>query len=428
MNAPAAPSRHMGLWATTAVVVASMIGTGVFTTTGFLMADLGAGLWVLAAWVCGGVLAACGALSYGALARVIPESGGEYVFISRTLHPSLGYLAGWVSVTAGFSAPLASAAIAFGRYLAPFLPEGLPPSVTSFLLLALTSLLHATSNRHGTRIHAYVVACELVLIVGLAAFGLVQAKVPLVPERAALPPFAPTDFAVSLVWVSFSYAGWNAGVYIGGEVRDPARTLPKALLLGTAFTTALYVMLNLAFVSAGPPELLAGKLEVGQVAAFAWGGPTLARFVSLLVALALAASVSALVFTGPRVLGRMAQDGYLPGWMAPASATTPPRAAIGSLFLLASLLAVTATYEHLLTYIGVLLGLSNAVTVVGLFRLRRQRPQLRVPGWPVVPGLFLALVGWMVAFTVYRKPLEALIGAATLALGWVAYRRRGAGN
>ena len=425
-TAVAAP-RHLGLFATTAVVVASMVGTGVFTTTGFLLADLRSGTWVLLAWLAGGVLAACGALSYGALASAIPESGGEYVFLSRTLHPAVGYLAGWVSLTAGFAAPLASAAIAFGHYTAPFLP-GVPPAVTSVVILSLAALLHAVSTHHGSRIHSWVVVCELVLIVSLALFGLSRARCPFSVTLAdPVVPFPMADFAVSLVWVSFSYAGWNAAVYIGGEVKDPQRTLPRALLLGTGFTTVLYLLLNTAFVRAGHPALFAGKLEVGQVAAVLWGGPMLGTLVSALVALALAASISALTFTGPRVVGRMAQDGYLPHWLAPAT-TKPPRHSIILILLLSLVLVATATYQHLLTYIGVLLGLSNAATVVGLFRLKKAQPALPVAGWPFVPALFLVMVAWMVAFTVYRKPIESLVGAATLIVGLLAYHLQARGN
>ncbi|MDX2024404.1 MAG: amino acid permease [Deltaproteobacteria bacterium] len=416
------PTRHLGLFATTALVVASMVGTGVFTTTGFLLADLRSGLWVLLAWLAGGVLAACGALCYGALASTIPESGGEYVFLSRTVHPAAGYLAGWMSLTAGFAAPLASAAIAFGKYASPFLPAGFPPTITTVLILCAAALLHAVSHRHGSRVHAWVVVCELILIVSLAVFGLCQAQVPLGTTLTAQPVSFPiADFAVSLVWVSFSYAGWNAGVYIGGEVKNPEKTLPRALLLGTGFTTLLYLLLNTAFVRAGDPALMAGKLEVGKIAAIMWGGPALGTLVSALVALALAASISALTFTGPRVVGRMAQDAYLPPWLAPPPGQ-PPRHAITLILLLSVALATTATYEHLLTYIGVLLGLSNAATVFGLFRLKQKQPGLKVVGWPFVPVVFLLLVAWMVAFTIYRKPFESVISGATLVAGLVAYR------
>lgn len=409
----------MGLFATTAVVVASMIGTGVFTTTGFLLGDLRSGVWVLLVWLTGGVVAACGALCYGALARHIPESGGEYVFLSQTLHPAAGYLAGWISLTAGFCAPLASAALAFGAYAKPFLPPSVSPLAAGLALLSLAALLHMSSNRWGTRLHSWVVAFVLVLIVGLAVFGLGRPQVPLAPSAPVA--LSLSGFAVSVVWVSFSYAGWNAAVYIAGEVRDPQTTLPRALLLGTAFTTSLYLMLNLAFVRSAPLEILAGKLEVGQIAAQQWGGPRLGMWVSAMVALALAASISALVFTGPRIVGRMAQDGFLPRVLAPMAAR-PPRAAIFVIVCVSAALAATATYERLLTYIGVLLGLSNAATVWGLFRLKHHHPSLVVPGWPVVPVVFVALVAWMIVFTLWREPTAALVGGLTLLLGLTGFR------
>ena len=406
-------------------VVASMIGTGVFTTTGFLLADLKSGLWVVLVWLVGGVVAACGALCYGALAGHIPESGGEYVLLSRTLHPAAGYLAGWISLLAGFCAPLASAAIAFGVYASPFLPQRFPPSLWGLAVLAATALLHMSSDRRGTRIHSWMVAVVLVLIVCLAVFGLAHPQVPLAPVSST--PLPVSGFAVALVLVSYSYAGWNGGAYIAGEVRNPQVTLPRALLLGTAFTTVVYVALNLAFVRSAPMAMLAGKLQVGQIAAQQWGGPGLAALVSAVVATALAASVSALTLTGPRIIARMSQDGYLPRFLAPPPGGAP-RAAIVAMFLLSAALAATATYKHLLTYIGVLLGLCNAATVVGLLRLRRRNPDLHVPGWPLVPAVFLLLVAWMIALTLYRQPAEALVGGLTLVLGWAAYQwqtRRG---
>ena len=411
-------TRPLGLGSAVAMVVASMIGTGVFTTSGFLLADLGSPAAVLAAWAVGGVIAALGALSYGALARRIPESGGEYVFLSRTLHPSAGFLAGWVSLLAGFSAPIAASAMGFGEYTKAWWPTWNPKVVATILIVVL-SWIHAVRVAPGAWVQNVAVGLKL-LLVGVfiaCAAGRLPDPVGIAPLGKGV--WSPT-FAVSLVWVSFSYAGWNAAIYVGGEIRDAERNLPRALLVGTLLVTMLYLGLNFVFLRAVPVAELSGELEVGRIAAQALGGKLWAEGVTALIALALATSVSSMVMAGPRVYARMAGDGYLPAWLTCAGGA--PRAAI--FFQLAVALAMlwSATYEKLLTYIGVTLSVSTAATVVGLMRLRRREgPTLKVPGWPWVPGLFVASVVWMVAFTVWRRPLESAMGLATLGLGWVVW-------
>lgn len=411
-------TRQLGLTSAVALVVASMIGTGVFTTSGFLLADLKSPWLVLGAWAVGGVLATLGALSYGALARRIPESGGEYTFLSQTLHPAAGFLAGWVSLLVGFSAPLAAAAIGFGEYTRPWL-GGVPPRVAGTLLILTFALLHAFHVQHGARTQNWTVLVKVVLIVAFVGFGLTRLTPPVAAETS---PGVISTFAVSLVWVSFSYSGWNAAVYIGGEIREPERNLPRALLLGTGIVMLLYLGLNTVFVFAAPIEALAGKLDVGRVAAEAIGGPSLGQAVSGLVALALLTSVSSMTMAGPRVYARMALAGHLPRRLAAADG--PPRAAIAFQTLLALVMLWSAAYEQLLTFIGFTLGLSAATTVFGLIVLRRREgATLVIPGWPWVPWLFVLSTLAITGFTVYRRPWESAAGLALLVVGWLVFRK-----
>lgn len=410
-------ARQLGLSSAVALVVASMIGTGIFTTSGFLLADLKSPWLVLVAWALGGVLATLGALSYGALARRIPESGGEYTFLSQTLHPAAGFLAGWVSLLVGFSAPLAAAAMGFGEYVRPWLGE-LPSRLIGTLLILTFSLLHAAHVQRGARAQDWTVLIKVLLIAAFVGYGLSH-LIPL--EPAATSPVAVSTFAVSLVWVSFSYSGWNAAVYIGGEIREPGRNLPLALLLGTATVTLLYLGLNAVFVFAAPVENLAGKLDIGRVAAQAIGGPVLGHTISGLVALALLTSVSAMTMAGPRVYARMGAAGHLPRWLAAADG--PPRAAMAFQTVLALGLLWSAAYEQLLTFIGFTLGLSAAATVFGLIVLRRREgARLLVPGWPWVPWVFVLSTLAITAFTIFRRPWESAAGLATLAVGWLAWK------
>lgn len=407
------PCRTLGFGSATALVIASMLGTGIFTTSGFLLADLRSPWLVLLAWVLGGLIAMLGALSYGALARHIPESGGEYLFLSRTLHPAAGYVAGWVSLLVGFSAPLAAAANAFGQYTSVWFPGSSPP-LTGTVLLALVSSIHAWNVRGGASVQNMAV----VLIAPFIGLGVARIPgAPVVPTA----PFSTPAFAMSLVWISFSYAGWNAVIYLGGEVTHPERNIPRSLLTGTLLVTVLYVAINAVFLLAVPGDVISGHLEVGRLVAEHLGGRSWAEGATFLIALALVTSVSSLVMTGPRVYARIATDGYLPSWMEQRSG--PPRSAIVFQLVIALAMLWTATYQSLLSFIGFTLSLSTAATVCGLMVERvRRGPALEIPGWPWVPLVFVAAVLGMTTLSVARAPLPSLAGVAVLGLGWILWR------
>jgi APA family basic amino acid/polyamine antiporter len=286
-------------------------------------------------------------------------------------------------------------------------------------VLIAASLLHFGSVTFGARVQAVVVIAEVILITLFAAFGLGR----LYPDGYHTAPFAGSggNMGLALVNVSFAYLGWNAVVYIGGEVKDPERNLPRSIIYGTSGVTLLYLALNAMFVFAVPGHVIAGRKDVAYVAATAVGGPWLAMVVSGLVALALAMCVSALTMTGPQVAARMANDGLLPRMFA-AKAGRPPRVAMVAQLSLGLLALWTSTFERILTYVGFTLGISTLATIVGLCRIRlREGPSLPVPGWPWVPGLFLAFVAGSTIFGVVQRPIEGLVGLATLGLCTGAY-------
>jgi len=422
MAAESSARRRLGLGSATALVVASMVGAGVFTTSGFALADLGSPWRVLLAWALGGVTAACGALCYGALGRAIPESGGEYTYLARTLHPLAGYLAGWVSLLAGFTGPIAAAALGLQVYLDSSFELGGDPRWIGTLAIALAGLLHGLRLAPGVVVQNGAVALKVALILVFVALGAwkLGARAPLAPAAPA-PPLDAGALAVSLVWISFAYSGWNAAAYVGGEVRAPERNLPRALLLGTGLVTALYLALNAVFVLAAPLPELAGKPEVGAIAAEALGGTGLRRFLTLIVALALFTSVSSMVLSGPRVYARMAADGLFPRLFDFRGDV--PRAAV--LFQAAAAIAVVwfAELRSLIGTIGFTLGLCAAAAVVGLVRLRlREGPErVPIPGWPLVPALYLAMTLFASGYLVVREPAAAANGLEILALGLVLY-------
>ena len=412
--------RRLGLGSATALVVANMVGTGVFTTSGLLMADLGSAWLVLLAWVLGGLVALLGALCYGALARHIPESGGEYVFLSRTLHPALGYLAGWVSLVVGFAVPLGVLAYAFGQYMSALGGAALAsPRLTGTVIILVAATTHAFSLTAGARAQAIAVAVELVVITLFTGFGMGQLAHEGLYNVAA--PGRMAGMGVALVIVSYSYQGWNAAVYVGGEVAEPKKNLPRALILGTAIVTALYLGLNAVFVLGTPAALLAGKIDVGRIAALVLGGPRLAKLVSGLIAFVIAICISSLVMAGPQIAARMAADGFLPRVLA-VRPGRPPRVALLAQTVVGIAALWMAAFASLLTYVGFTLGLVFAATVLGLvWQRHKQGPALKIPGWPWVPTLFLVFVLGSTAFTVAERPRESLVGLATLAIGLPAY-------
>ncbi|MGE0484655.1 MAG: APC family permease [Gammaproteobacteria bacterium] len=420
----------------TALVVANMIGAGVFTTSGFALADLQTPARVLAAWAVGGALALAGALSYAALARRLTDSGGEYLFLSRALHPAAGYVGGCVSLLAGFTGAIAFAASALEAYLVPASsrPAWLPPDVIAIAAVVAAGVLHGRTRCLGAQAQNVVVACKLALIVAVFAWaahrGLAGAwrGGPLLATDGHSAPFDPLAFAQSVMWVSLSYSGFNAAVYVAGEARDPARNVPRAIVTGTVLVTVLYLALNTVFVLAPPRAAVAGFEDVAGRALGALGGAPLEAAVRAIVVLALASSVSSMIMAGPRVYARMAADGVLPGWLR--AGEDAPSAAVALQVVLAVIVIRVAGLESLLSYLGFTLSLSAALTVTSLFVLRAREGAAAVPitGYPWVPALYVGATLAIAGLAAWRRPLEPLVGLATIGLGllawWLGARRR----
>ncbi len=416
-----------------ALVAANMIGAGVFTTSGFALADLGNRETVLLAWLIGGVIALCGALSYAGLASRIPGNGGEYLFLSRALHPLVGFLAGWVSLFAGFTAPIAVAAHGLEAYVGASVGVVLPRGTLGATAIIACGLVHGIDRHAGLRAQDIAVAAKITAIL---LFIVVGAAVLL---GTGMPPPASADtaivsdsvslsaFAVTLVWISFAYSGWNAAVYVAGELEDPERTLPRALWIATVGVTLVYVALNAVFLWSAPIEALSGKPEVGAIAAEALGGVWARAALSGVVALGLVTSISAMVMVGPRVYAQMASDGLFPKGLAPKDPV--PRGAIALQVGLALAAFFIGELRDLLLYVGFLLGLSAATTVACLFlpSVRSSAGAARIPGMPWVPAVFILATLGSAGFALAREPMQAGIGVVTLAIGalvfWAQRRR-----
>jgi amino acid transporter len=419
--------RRLGLPSACALIVGNMIGAGVFTTSGYALAELGRPQVVLLAWLVGGALALCGALSYGGLAQRIPESGGEYTYLTRIVHPLAGFLAGWVSLLAGFTAPIAAAALALQAYLADAFEIGLRPEWLGTLAILVAALMHGSRLREGVVLQNVAVGLKLVLIAALVGAGVAW-----LPSGGVSPgePAGDVDlgaFAVMLVWISSAYSGWNAAVYVAGEVRDPERNLRRSLWLAPGMVTVIYVALNGVFLYSAPAAELAGRPDIAAAAAEALGGTGLRRSVSALVALALFTSISTMVMAGPRVYARMAEDGLFPRFFGKGEDV--PRAAIAFQAALAIGVVWMSGLRALLSYIGFTLGLSAAATVAAVFVLRRREDAARlpVPGYPWVPGVFVLVTLGTSGFMAAQEPRQAFLGLLTLVLGvalhWLIEKR-----
>lgn len=451
MTASASTPAHrgIGLRSAAALVAGNMIGAGVFTTSGFALADLGSPALVVLAWAVGGAIALCGALAYAGLAAELPGNGGEYLFLSRVVDPRVGFLAGWISLCAGFTAPIAIAAHGLEAYVEGAFGGAAPPGLLGATAIGLCGAVHAARRGAGLRLTDVAVGLKLTAIVGFIAIGawVLLAGDGFAPSgtgagaahgtggaAAGVAGIASTAssgaageagfpvgaFAVTLVWISFAYSGWNAAVYVAGELREPERTLPRALALATVGVAFLYVALNAVFVHAAPVAALAGQAEVGAIAAEALGGSIARSLLSGVVALGLFTSISAMVMVGPRVTAQMAADGLLP--RAFAASDREPRAAIALQVGLALAAFFVAELRALLDYVGFLLGLSASATVACLFHpTLRAGAAARVPGHPVIPAIFVVATLGSSAFLVQREPVAAAVGAATLALGGLAY-------
>ncbi|GAA4382725.1 APC family permease [Hymenobacter koreensis] len=420
------PVYRIGLYTGIAIVVANMVGTGVFTSLGFQVLSIRSGFALLMLWLIGGVIALCGALCYGELAAALPRSGGEYHYLSRIYHPAVGFLSGWVSATVGFAAPTALAAIALGRYVSTVWPE-VHAGLLSLAAVVLITAVHLISQRAGSRFQVVVTALKVGLLLLFIGAGLVSEPQPLgfVPAASDWHQLLTPAFAVSLIYVSYAYSGWNAAVYIAGEVEQPQRNLPRTLLIGTALVALLYVLLNYVFLRTTPLDTLAGQLEIGFLSANQLFGVGIGQMMGLVIALLLVSTVSSMIFAGPRIIQTMGEDLPALRWLARRSRSGLPVRATLFQSLLTVLFIVTATFEQVLVYAGFVLNLFTFLTVLGLFVLRWRQPNLPRPyrtwGYPLTPLLFLALNGWTLVFLLRDKFQESMLGLLTVAIGLLVY-------
>jgi APA family basic amino acid/polyamine antiporter len=434
-------------WPAAALVISNMIGTGIFTSLGYQLAafqrpdgvsELGNGVFpIMMLWLVGGALALCGALCYAELATALPQSGGEYNFLSRIYHPCVGFCTGLCSITIGFAAPCAVNAIFFGDYFCRAFP-GLAADVPNlarwlaFLLITLATLAHLRSIRFSGGFQALTTTLTVLLILAfvICGFGAAPAQpVSFLPHAHDGSLILSTAFGSSLIWVMYSYSGWNAASYIVGEVRNPARSLPRALILGTAFVIVLYATITAAFLYTTPLAVLAGQPEVAALAGRYIFGPTGARVGNALICVGLLANVSAMMWIGSRVSQAIGANYRVLSFFAWTTRGGVPAVALVLQFLITAVL-IGQDPAKIVTYVESVLFFWSLLAVLGVIVLRWREPALPRPyrawGYPVTPLVFAVVALVCLVQTYQRHPHPTLVGALTVLAGlpiyWLARR------
>jgi APA family basic amino acid/polyamine antiporter len=439
--------RQLGFSSATALVISNMVGTGIFATTGFMAGDLGSARMILACWGVGALFALAGALSYSELGINFPSSGGEYVYLTRAYGPTWGFMTGWVSFFAGFSAPIAAAALAFADYLGYFLPSVKPANaalvwgsgafalklggaqLVACALIGGFTVLNCFGVARVAKVQNALTTTKLVVIVGFVVAGFVAGTGSWAhfsePAVRTSTTSLPAQFVVSLLWVMVGYSGWNAATYVAEEIRRPERTLPAALAVGSALVAVLYLGLNLIFIYSTPLESMKGVLAIGSLSASNLFGPRVAGTFAALMALAIVSTVNAMVTIGPRVYYAMANNKAFfraaaqvhPRWRTPVVAILSQGAC--------AMVMTLTPFPQLVMYIGMSLTFFTVISVASLFVFRRRAEwrKLRAVSfcYPLIPVAYILVGTAMMVYGLIWQPVACLTAMATIALGAAVY-------
>jgi APA family basic amino acid/polyamine antiporter len=435
--------RYIGLRSAVALVVANVIGAGIFTTTGFQAADLGHPGYIFALWIAGGILAFCGALCYAELGASTPGAGAEYAYLRDTYGGAVGFMSAVVSLIAGFSAPIAAAAKAFVRYAVHFFPS-LEPETAPFggittgdlVALGLVWLLIAVQlrgARTGMKIGDWLTVFKVTGLVCIivAAFSIGRGSVSnLTTVSGVYDELSNADkyaaLATSLIFVMFCYSGWNASAYVASEFENPQRDLPRGLLIGTAIVTVIYLAINAVYFYGAPVDELAGKVEVGLVASRHLFGPFGTSLVVIVLLVSLLASASAMTIAGPRVYYALGNDYPLFAFLSRANPRTgAPVAALLVQGIVTSGVLLLGRVDQIQQYSGFTLTLFASLAISCVIVRRVRQPELPRPfkvfAYPLTPLLFLGVSLWMMFWALRGRPLESLLALATVGLGGVLF-------
>lgn len=420
-------AHKIGFNTAVSIVIANMIGTGVFTSLGYQVLGIESGFAILALWIVGGILALCGALTYGEIGSAFPESGGEYNYLSRLYHPAVGFVSGWVSVTVGFAAPIAAASMALGQYVNKIYPS-VHSTMLAEVVVVMITVVHSINLKAGglfQRVFTIVKVVCILMFIGFGLFHVPQHTINFSTDKSAWDDIFSKSFAVSLVYVTYAYSGWNAATYISGEIRDTKKNLPRALLVGTLVVMFIYTALNYIFLYSVPIPELKGVLEVGYLSANKIFGVQLGQFMSLVIALLLISTISAMILAGPRVMQSMGNNIKGLNFFAISNKNNVPFIAIIFQSAIALALILTSSFQSLITYVGFTLNLFTFLTVLGIFILRYKHKHVETSYktflYPLTPLLFLCIVAYILYYIMVDKPVESLWGLGTVIAGLALY-------
>jgi APA family basic amino acid/polyamine antiporter len=439
-------TRHIGFRSAVALVIANVIGTGIFTTTGFQAANLGNPSLIFLLWVVGGVLAFCGALCYAELGAAMPEAGAEYVYLRETYGRMFAYMSAFVSLIAGFPAPIAAAFKSLVLYVMAYFPSlnidqpilGLIDGADFVAVLLVWALVavQLRGQHSAIRLNDFAtlakVAGIVVIILSAAAFGqgetsnfsYVSSSFDSLGSAGIM-----TALATSLIFVMYCYSGWNAAAYVASEIVEPERILPRALLAGTAVVTVLYLALNAVYLYGANVDELAGKVEVGLVAARALFGEWGAGLVTIVLVVSLLASASAMMIAGPRVTFALGRDVLRFRWLGETNASGVPANALLVQGLVTSVIIVIGRVDQILLYTGFTLSLISALAVSCVIVLRIRQPDMkrpfRMPAYPLPPLIFLGVMIWTMFWAFQGRPVESTLALLTVVMGGVLFLRGG---
>lgn len=436
--------RDIGLMSATILVIANMVGTGVFTTSGFVILELNSYSLLMLCWFLGGIFALIGAFSYAELGSMFPKAGGEYNYLKESFGKLPAFVSGWISLVVGFSAPIAAASIAFATYLLGkqeetwfslefFGYEILSLNLISFVAITCVvvfSYIHYHSVKLGANVQNFLTIFKVVfiLILIIGGFSLGNGDFSRVTTTLLGDNFSIswTHFAISLIFISFAYSGWNAASYLGAEIKNPQKNLPLALLIGTIFVTILYMLLNFIYIYALPMDKMSGVLQVATQASTALFGDKIGSIISLAISFGLLSVVSAMIMAGPRVYYAMAEDGlFFKRFKRVCEKRNTPVQAIILQAIIAIIMILTATFESLLIYIGFTLSLVSMLTVIGLIKLRIQKPNFPRPyktfWYPYFPLVFIFANIGIIIFSFISRPFISMVGLITILIGVIIY-------
>jgi len=425
--------KKIGFLPSVSIVIANMVGVGVFTSLGFQLIDLQDYRSIIIIWLVGGFLALLGSFCYAELSSTFPKSGGEYHFLRISFGNHVGFLSGWTSAILGFAAPIAAAAHAFAKYFVNVIHTDIPPLYISASLIIGITLIHSISINVGSRFQVYFTIGKVAIMVFFIAAGLMLAKneTPLISLNGPifkgdlLNDLNSQGFWIGLIFVSYAYSGWNASAYMIEDIKNPVKNVPRSILLGTVGVMILYTLINYVFLKSGPIEQLKGHEDVAHIAAKFLFGDAGAMIISSFISFFLISTISSMIIVGPRVIKRIAQDYQSFDYFAKDTEKNIPLRALLLQSGISLLILITSSFEFIITSIGFILTIFTTLTALGVIIMRYKSPNttrpLKTPLYPLPPILYCGFNIWIMYYTIMNRPNAVLIGLAFIAIGSIFY-------